>query len=827
MLSVKRMSASSVDYFLDLASRDEYYTNGGEPPGRWVGEGCNELGLEGEIIPNDFRNIFNGFSPDGTLQLVKFANREGVAQHFPGWDFTYSADKSISVLWSQATPEQRKLIEQDIRDSVLTVTGILEETAIYTRRGAGGKLFEPSSLIAAAYEHCTSRSGEPNLHIHLLIMNVGVRPDGKFGTLSGAHLFTPNLKMTFGALMRAELACRLEGRGLEIERRDRFSGVAHVSEELIDRFSTRRNEIEQELDAIGEYSAVASASAALKTRQAKEFVVRERLIEQWETTGREYGWSEPQARALFGRYVDKRDHHTSVREALDAACRRATKDVSHFNEREFIRAVAEESPGRGLGANEIIATAERYLQQSPNIVRLGVQKRQPRYTTLEVIEEERALITLSQQMADRTCFDVKPETAMRCLAQEGERPEERLTEEQMKAVWHMTVDTKGVSFLSGYAGTGKTQLLKKAYEIWQAEGYEVFGTALAGKAQAELQQKTGIPSRNVAQLLADVSKGQALPRNSILVLDEAGMVSTRSWLRLSRAAAESNSKLVAVGHEKQLQPIDRGGPFLELGNRFGRVELIQNLRQRHEWAKGASYEMAEGKAASAIKTYVEKGLVSIYDTRREALNAVAAQWAKDGMNPYNGLMMAGTNRDVVYLNRLARAQLKAAGLLGDAELEFDGKKFSVGDTVMLMKTAAPRGISRGDRGQITALDFESQSISMMIYAGRHPSHKVTVSLADYPHLDYGYAMSTHRAQGASALHAYILVGGDFQHRELSYVQVSRSVENTWLFTTQSETGDTLATLAKEMERSRQKDMAISVEMQQEPPRQQPEPTFDR
>ncbi|MCW5941811.1 MAG: relaxase domain-containing protein [Fimbriimonadaceae bacterium] len=817
MLSVGRMSAQSVDYYLGLASHDEYYTKGGEPPGFWIGEGCHEFRLDGAVLPNQLRNLFQGISPDGGTQLVRLSKRDNVAKHHPGWDFTFSADKTISVLWSQATVDQRRQLEEDIRRSVQTVIEILEDRWVYTRRGAGGRLFEKSSLIGAAFEHCSSRAGEPNLHVHVLVLNVGVRPDGQTGSLSGAHLFSPGLKMMLGALFRCELAQRLERRGLEVERRDRFSGVAGVSAELCDRFSSRRKAIEEALSRAGDYSAVASATAALKTREAKVQIDRAELIEQWRSIGRELGWHEPHASSLFGRFVDRHSPADEVKSANRAAAARVTKEASHFGELEFARALAEESPGRGLGAREVMDAAAFHLHRSPEIVRLGSFKRSPRYTTHEVMREEADLLERCQKLAQRDSHSTSADVAMRVLAKHPE-----LSEEQMKAVWHMTVDTKGIALISGYAGSGKTSLLRAVREIFEAEGVSVGGTALAGRAQAELQQKTGIPSRNCAQLLADVARGNVLPRGSVLVLDEAGMISTPTMLKLVKAVEESDSKLIAIGHEKQLQPIERGGPFRELGNRLGKAELVLNRRQQQEWARTSSRAMADGDTVKALQPFIERDLLTVCDTKREALQALVEQWVKDGMNPHQGLMIAGTNEDVATLNEIARAKLIEAGVLGHQGIDLDGTRFVIGDTVKFTKTAAKKGLSRGDRGDIVDLDPERRTMTVLVYANRAPSHKVTVSLDNYPHIARGLATTAHMSQGATSLNSYVFVGGDFQHRELSYVQVSRSEKLTHLYTTPSVVGDdTAARLAREMHRSRAKDLAHSVaQHQQEVPRQQ-------
>src|SRR5437016_1403592 len=100
MLSIAALSNGQENYYLTLA-RDDYYLNGGEPPGRWLGDGKSHFGLAGNVDGQSLKRLFAGFSPGGK-ELIQGA---GGPRHQPGWDFTFSCPKSVSVLWSQADPD--------------------------------------------------------------------------------------------------------------------------------------------------------------------------------------------------------------------------------------------------------------------------------------------------------------------------------------------------------------------------------------------------------------------------------------------------------------------------------------------------------------------------------------------------------------------------------------------------------------------------------------------------------------------------------------------------------------------------------------------------
>ena len=110
MLSMSAMSGGQASYYLGLA-REDYYLEGGEPPGQWYGEGASKLGLHGEVEAAHLYNLFGGYSPEGDRPLVQLQSHDEKATHRPGWDLTFSAPKSVSALWSQLRPEDRQALQ--------------------------------------------------------------------------------------------------------------------------------------------------------------------------------------------------------------------------------------------------------------------------------------------------------------------------------------------------------------------------------------------------------------------------------------------------------------------------------------------------------------------------------------------------------------------------------------------------------------------------------------------------------------------------------------------------------------------------------------------
>ena len=144
------------DYYLKLA-REDYYLEGGEPPGRWAGRGAEQLGLSGQLDPDQFRNVLSGKSPDGENELVQNAGKE---DRQSGWDLTFSAPKSVSVAWSQSEGETRKQIQEAHREAVGKALRYLDENAGFTRRGRGGEERQATGSFVRVFEYSSGMSAD-------------------------------------------------------------------------------------------------------------------------------------------------------------------------------------------------------------------------------------------------------------------------------------------------------------------------------------------------------------------------------------------------------------------------------------------------------------------------------------------------------------------------------------------------------------------------------------------------------------------------------------------------------------------------------------------
>lgn len=821
MLSMAGMRGGQDSYYLDLATED-YYLHGGEPPGRWIGQGAVEKGLTGLVHQEAFHPLFQGYAPDGRTPWVQSAGHES---HRPGWDLTFSAPKSVSVLWSQADPALRRVIQDAHWEAVQKAMGYLEAEAAICRIGKGGHTEVPAKLFVATFEHGTSRALDANLHTHALVLNLGLCEDGKTRTLESRPLFQH--KMAAGAAYRAELSYRLQARlGVEVERQRTWFEVRGVSKPLMEAMSTRRKEIAALLRTKGYASAEAAALAALATRQVKGHAARETLFETWRETGQQHGWARAEAHALLGRFPPEtagRDPEIEALAALHRATLQVTQHQSVFTERALLRAAFEETQAAFVGVDRIRTLVKAHLAAERQFVRLGEGGREVYYTTRDMLTvEQRMLQSVARLQRTGRSQPGSAATLDQAIRTVEQRSGQALSPEQRAALRHLTLREGRVQALSGMAGTGKTLLLHAVREVWEQAGYRVLGAALAGKAAQGLQNGTGIRSETLAKTFRDLeaSPGRrprlTLDGRTVLVVDEAGMVGTRQMARLLDAVERSGARLILVGDARQLQPIEAGGPFKALAAQVGAATLTQIRRQRDAWARQAVRDFAEGDAPAALRAYAERGLLSVAEDQEQARQNLIADWKERGCTQARDtLILTSTNYEAVILNRMAQAAREQAGLLGSRKVALHAVTLSTGDRVLFTQNSRLYRVKNGSLGTVETVDPVRNTLTARLDEG----DRVTIPLAHYPHVTLGYAITTHKGQGVTAENAYVLVGGPMQDRELSYVQMSRTRGETRVYTDREAAGKGLTELARQMSQSRQKELALTrlQRLQESPP----------
>jgi conjugative relaxase-like TrwC/TraI family protein len=269
MLSIGKLGAGQERYYLDKVAEgaEDYYTGKGEAEGQWLGDAARELGLSGAVEPEQLTAMLTARNPaDGeSLGMRAVAGRGPV----PGFDLTFSAPKSVSLLWALGGPLAATNVSQAHEASVQAALTYIQREACWTRRGAGGREFvHGNGFLAAAYRHRSSRAGDPQLHTHVLVANATKGPDGRWTRLHHPSIYehAKTAGYIYEAQMRHELTRRLGVEWQEV--RNGIAELEGFADHQLREFSTRRRQI---LEAAGPgASARARQVANLTTREAKQ-----------------------------------------------------------------------------------------------------------------------------------------------------------------------------------------------------------------------------------------------------------------------------------------------------------------------------------------------------------------------------------------------------------------------------------------------------------------------------------------------------------------------------------------------------------------------------
>src|ERR687891_1727329 len=280
VLTIAKLGVGQESYYLSKVAQgiEDYYSGKGEVPGVWIGRGAARLGLVGEVAGAELRAVLSGIDPATGQRL---AGREG-AKRVPRWDLTFSAPKSVSVLYALGGDEVAKEVVGAHEEAVADAVGYLERHATVSRRRVEDRIEQVrgEGLVVAAFRHRTSRAGDPQLHTHALVPNMVERIDGGTGALHSPVIYrhARTAGFVYQAVLRGELTERL---GVAWEAvHNGYAEIDGIDRGLLEGFSKRRAEIEEAMAQRGEDSARAAQVAAHRTRSAKEYGVDPQTLEE-------------------------------------------------------------------------------------------------------------------------------------------------------------------------------------------------------------------------------------------------------------------------------------------------------------------------------------------------------------------------------------------------------------------------------------------------------------------------------------------------------------------------------------------------------------------
>jgi len=796
VLSVWKLAPGQELYYLEAVAKgvEDYYV-GGEAPGRWIASSNMLLGLDGIVEPDALHHVLAGHDPATGTPL-------GQPHKVPGYDLTFRAPKSVSVLFGLGDPDTAKAVRDAHDAAVCSAIEFAERHAVWSRRGHAGKdQIRCEGLIAAAFRHRTSRNGDPHLHSHVLVPNMVRGVDGRWATIDGRWIYTS--AKTIGYLYEAQLRHNLTV-SLGVEWGPVTNGIADIvgiPEAVLKAFSTRRAEIEERMAIRGQHSPQAAMIAALDTRRTKTHDVDAvHLSDTWAATAAGYGFGTADLSKLLDRAAPA---------PVDGATRKSIEDHllspvgltehnSTFSRNDVLRAWCDSLPN-GAAIEEIEALADG-LEDRIDVVPLdGIATRGPvlraangrvlsslpaaaRWSTFDLLNTERNALELARRLLDAGVAVCDEHALLAAL-----RNAPTLSEEQRSAVIGMTTSGNGVDIVTAPAGAGKTFALAAARDAWERSGYRVIGAAHTGVAADEITNAASIPATTIARLRIAIDNHEpgGLDARTVLVIDEAGTAGTRDLAAILDEVEHCGAKVVLVGDPKQLPEITAGGMFAGLIARQPTIELRDNRRQREEWERDALAQLRDGDTTLALDAYRQHGRITIGDTATDTRALLVADWWAARTQGDDAIMLAGRRSEVAELNVHGRLRADLAGQLTGDPLELRGLEFQVGDAVMTLKNDKRLGVRNGNRGLVIAVDADTCTMRVRLQRGEID---LPARYLDAGHIAHAYAMTVNKAHGLTCDRTMTL-GNDQLYRELAYEALSRGRLSNHVYLPKSATLD--------------------------------------
>jgi len=738
-----------------FSAQDDYYSK--EGAGIWLGRGARRLGLDGEVDRTRFRALLEGRLPDGRSIPATYDARKSAKRH--GWDFTFSAPKSVSM---QALIAGDKAIIEAHDKAVREAIALMEQHAVARRKARGVSHRERTgNLVAAAFQHELSRAKDPQLHTHVVVMNMTERGDGQWRALSNEELFK-HTKL-IGAAYRASLARELQLLGYEIRLTDKEGGfeLAHISRLQVEAFSQRSRMIEEALENRGksreDASTLEKQIITLATRPKKDRLTepeRRLLMEHWKEKSRaarinyDRGERSPQN--------NPRQPETAARESLDFAIAHLTERQSVMLDGMLMTVAMQHAVGRAthdelraelnrrIAAGEVIAEqplyrmagdreasagkmrshlegelirerrmafreAIRYIDQA---IRKGTLIRtEPRYTTVSAWQTEQSILRTEREgrYSLRAMMDAR--YADQALASTDLNPGQRQAARMVLTTEHRVIG------IQGSAGVGKTHLIRTTAGIAERDGYQVVVVAPYAN-QVERLQAEGLKASTLATFL--VSKDKNIDHRTVIVIDEAGLVPTRQMEAALQVAERYGARVVLCGDVQQLKAIEAGRPFAQLQTNGMQTAIVDQIqRQKTPDLKPAVELAAKGHAQQSL-TRIDHHVREIADDRAR-YDEIAREYA--GMaerERARTLIVSGTNAARRELNTLIRRELGIEGKgrefdtlsrkdLTRAERRY-APSYRIDDYLQPEKDYARSGLKRGALYRVTEIETRNRLV---------------------------------------------------------------------------------------------------------------------
>lgn len=791
-----------------------------------------------------------GIEPSNA-QLVQFVAQNSKAHQkaVAGFDLVFTPPKSVSIAWGLGDEQLRRGIESAHERAIQDVIRHLEKNVVMTRRGRNGvrQIETSSGVIGTKFRHWDSRAGDPNLHDHVVIANRVQGVDGQWSSIDGRMIYAYGVEASelYNSLVQQYVT---ELTGLQFEARS-LSGkqpvheIVGIDDEMVRAFSSRRGEISAALEQVtakfveehgyapSEKQLIQLAQqATLATRPAKDGVhsleelhaewvaqahaLREQgvdlpvegaLAEKLKKASAEYEQQVLQAKRQQAYESPVQEHAAAIVARLEES--RSTWRRTHVNA-EVLRYA------RDLGLNEkqdatLLDSIREHLNAEMLPLHAQSQRLTPRefmradgttqyqrinhelFTSERVLAAENAILDAAAQQvipaSSLDVFEMEAEKRRAELALQGYA----LPEGQERMAREFATSDKLLVVGIGAAGAGKTSSTRLAVNAIEASGGRVVGMAPTAAAAAVMREEMGIEADTVDKILSDWKNGAALnlQAGDVLLVDEAGMVSTPKFQQILQLAQERGALVRALGDYRQLSAVGSGGALRLVDREVGAAHLDELFRFKNPDEAAATLVLREPPLVGDDKPfdwYKDQGRV-VAGESDVMVEQVFTAWRDDTTAGKQSIMIASTNETVGKLNDLAQAHAMERGHVhpehGSVRLHNEARAH-VGDVVVTRQNARRLTVNGGQdfvkNGDLWRVAQVHDNGAMTVQHLEHGG-KVTLPAAYAAQsVELGYAATIHRAQGATVDTAHALVDSSTD-RAGAYVALTRGRESNTLY----------------------------------------------
>ena len=719
-------SAMAERYFEEHYSQDDYYTQGQTCIGQWIGKGAAELGLAGNVNRDHFSALLQGVDPHGGRVLVPpHAN----GQHAAGWDSVYSAPKSVSI---QALIGGDHRLIQAHQDAVRRTLQEIEKYAT-THQGHQRDRLVSANVVGAAFNHLAARlvgqsehGPDPQLHTHVVLLNVTKRPDGEWRGLDPIEIYR---SQSYGsAVYRSELAREVQKLGyrIEVTAPNGSWELQGYSREQVMAFSQRRQDIQQQMAAAGLSGPRAAQIAALNSRKAKGRYDEAALKEEWKERAADLNIdTAAHFRMAQSRRAGPSDHNAEAVPAVTFAARHTTEREAVVDRRQLEAAALQHA----MGAVDLdgVRLAIKQAEQAHTLIRAGKPDwRQPQgaFTNDETLALERQNVEIVKAGIDQAQPIADSVIVKQWAASKG------LSPDQIGAAELSLTSKSWVTAIEGLAGTAKTTTVGAIREFAEAQGYSVHGFGMTSGSVKALKE-AGLEASTVASLSVNRLPSKTNPE--LWIVDESSLLASRPVNELLNSAKKAGvERIVFVGDQRQHHAIEAGAPLRQFLAENMAVAELTTIRRQKDLALKAVVELAaKGKPAEALDKLQEQLRVHEIADVDQRYQRIAENFLLSHQAGQTTLVVSPGNDERKQVNQTIRELLVANGQvsaqgqdhsilvardLTKADMTY-ARNYTAGDVVHFAKANKRQGIERNSYLTVETVNRQANTLALRTKEG--------------------------------------------------------------------------------------------------------------